>query len=660
MSQSILGADERKRKQKLFLFGALIGAAVFLAVFGFKELDVTDDSWILGGYIEQDILQHYLGWRSYRAAPLTLPLCITTQFNYPTGISVAYTDSIPLFAVIFRLLAPLLPETFQYFGIFTLLSFMLQGGCAALLLSLFTNGLARPLVGSVLFAASPILLERAFRHTALGAQFLILLALYMYFSARRLNKPLSWKFAALTALAATIHAYFVPLLLAVAFASCLEYAITRKKWLRPAGVLLASIVSALAAAYSVGFFHTGSGISYGYGYFCMNLNSLFNPVSKGIDRWSAVLPVWKQGLGTYEGFNYLGLGALLVCICAAVWGIINFKKQRVWQGVTASLKAHFGLAFVCAYLTVFAISNVVVLNSFVLFEINIPRSLVDLFSTLRASGRMFWLPYYLIMLACCLFVLRRVKAKHALAALAAVCAVQLADMTPALIQKREYLYSETPTYESPFISGFWDIAARNCDEIFTIDTRLIKEPLYMALMAVDNGMTTNLPFAARSDDKALGDEIEAEMARVRAGDIDPAKLYITSDEGAFMRSADYFLSKAVCARVDNDWYVFAPRCEELSGASFPQAEVYVYEKLPFTIADYTDGQWSGGVFNDDSETVCFYDNLTNRALLGSASALALDGERYSILGKSYADKGWIIIKLDRSGEPLRKAELTAE
>lgn len=660
MPQNTLGADERKRKLKLFFFGALIGAAVFLAVFGLKSLNVTDDSWILGGYIEQDILQHYLGWRSYRAAPLAFPLCITTQFNYPVGISVAYTDSIPLFAVLFRLLAPLLPETFQYFGIFTLLCFMLQGACGALLLSLFTDGLARPLVGSVLFASSPILLERAFRHTALGAQFLILLALYMYLSARRRGKPLPWRFAALTALAATIHAYFVPLLLAVAFASCLEYAVKRKTWLRPAGVLLLSCASALAAAYSVGFFHTGSGLSTGYGYFCMNLNSLFNPASKGIDRWSAVLPVWKQGLGTYEGFNYLGLGVLLVCLIAAAWGIINCKKLKLWQAVKSLLKDHFGLALVCACLAVFAVSNVVVLNSFTLLEINIPRTLIDLFSTLRASGRMFWLPYYLIMLACCLFVLRRARPKHALAALAALCAVQIADMAPALIQKHDYLYSETPMYTSPFISEFWDIAARNYDEIFTTDTRVIHEPLFMALIAVDNGMTTNLPFAARSDDKALGDEIEAEMERARAGIIDPTKLYITTYEGTFMRYADFFLGKAVCARVDMYWYVFAPYNEELLSAYFPGADVYIYDELPFTIADYTDEQWSGGVFNDDSATVCFYDNNTNRALLESASALVLDDERYNILGKNYADKGWIILKLDRSGEPLRNVELKAE
>ncbi|MDO4567314.1 MAG: DUF6311 domain-containing protein, partial [Oscillospiraceae bacterium] len=205
----MMNLDANKRKIQNFVLGLGLGAAVFLLIFGLKALDFTDDSWIRGGYIEQDIIQHYVGWLSYREAPLSFPFCITQQLNYPAGISAAYTDSIPLFCVIFRFIEPLLPETFQFFGLFTLLSFMLQGGASALLLSLFCEGRAKPLLGALLFTINPVLLERAFRHTALTAQFLIVLALYLYFDARRKNALISSLYIALCALAATIHAYFV-------------------------------------------------------------------------------------------------------------------------------------------------------------------------------------------------------------------------------------------------------------------------------------------------------------------------------------------------------------------------------------------------------------------------------------------------------------------
>lgn len=47
-------------------------------------------------------------------------------------VSVLYTDSIPLFAIFFKALSPLLPETFQYFGLFGLMCYMLNGGFAGI------------------------------------------------------------------------------------------------------------------------------------------------------------------------------------------------------------------------------------------------------------------------------------------------------------------------------------------------------------------------------------------------------------------------------------------------------------------------------------------------------------------------------------------------
>ena len=110
----------------------------------FKERpsDCVVDSHALllrGGYIEQDVQQHYAGWLFYRQSPISLPLCETDHLNWPDGTSIAFTDSIPLFAAFFRLLSPLLPGIFQYFGLYTALCFALQGGFAALLAGLFAR-----------------------------------------------------------------------------------------------------------------------------------------------------------------------------------------------------------------------------------------------------------------------------------------------------------------------------------------------------------------------------------------------------------------------------------------------------------------------------------------------------------------------------------------
>ena len=133
------------RSARLFWLGALLGAAVFLLVYGLAPLDVANDAFCRGGYIEKDIQQHYAGWLFYRSSAPGWPLGVTQAVNAPQGVSVAYTDSIPLLAVLCRPLAAALGGTFQYFGWFTLVCFALQGGFAALLCGLFAEELAAPL-----------------------------------------------------------------------------------------------------------------------------------------------------------------------------------------------------------------------------------------------------------------------------------------------------------------------------------------------------------------------------------------------------------------------------------------------------------------------------------------------------------------------------------
>ena len=197
------------RNGRLFLGGALLGVLVFVLVFGVSTLDVTNDAFCRGGYIEKDIQQHYAGWLFYRQISAGWPLCIARGINYPDGLSVAYTDSIPLVAALLKPVANLVGGTFQYMGWFTLVCFALQGGFGALLAGLFLPGYAAPLAADLLFVTSPVLFERVFRHTSLGAQFFVLAALYFYFAARRKGQYASRGLFALNVLAVGIHFFTI-------------------------------------------------------------------------------------------------------------------------------------------------------------------------------------------------------------------------------------------------------------------------------------------------------------------------------------------------------------------------------------------------------------------------------------------------------------------
>src|SRR5699024_4896446 len=87
---------------RLFALGAILGILAFLLVYCTASLDVTNDAFCRGGYLEKDIQQHYAGWLFYRQSALSFPLCVTTAVNAPQGVSIAYTDSIPLIALVCR------------------------------------------------------------------------------------------------------------------------------------------------------------------------------------------------------------------------------------------------------------------------------------------------------------------------------------------------------------------------------------------------------------------------------------------------------------------------------------------------------------------------------------------------------------------------------
>ena len=69
------------RSARLFWLGALLGAAVFLLVYGLAPLDAANDAFCRGGYIEKDIQQHYAGWLFYRQSSAGWPLCIARGIN---------------------------------------------------------------------------------------------------------------------------------------------------------------------------------------------------------------------------------------------------------------------------------------------------------------------------------------------------------------------------------------------------------------------------------------------------------------------------------------------------------------------------------------------------------------------------------------------------
>ena len=662
---------EKRERWKLFLLGCLLGAAVFFLLYGISPLDVTNDAWLRGGYIEADIQQHYAGWMFYRQSALSVPFCFSDRINWPFGLSVAFTDSIPLFAALFRVLAPILPSTFQYFGVFTLLCFALQGGFACLLVGLFTRRLPAVLLGALPFVFSPILLERAFRHTALAAQFLVLAALYYYIRGRREGRFLYPGLFAVNCITLAIHPYFAPMTYALTFALLVEHAVFHKQILKPVAFLGANLVCTAFVGWLFGLFNGGSasgGSGVQYGHFCMNLNALWNPVSRGMERWSLFLPAQNQTLGNYDGFNYLGLGMLLCSLLVLVIALIRCRQCHL----ALRLRNRFGLLFVVLCLTVFAVSNVITANGAILARLPLPQIVVQLATTLRSSGRLFWPVYYLIFLCCVASVLRLTQGKKhwvQTAAIGVLCLVQLVDLSPALLEKTQSFrpYSDAGfdlvNQENNGLASLLDAVDGKYQHLVALDP-LKTTGLSLALYTADSGMTSSdTSFTARYDEAQAQQRRDEFMQAIADGQLPQDHLFFTEQE-------ETFLTVAQAAQQQGAWcgvlyqrtadgslaplvYVIAPGLNDFAD---PLAEEF-NEDFPLHLADYSDDFWDHGILSlnletigrqeDANKVVLFYDTPYARQKLDGASALSDGtGNVYPILKISDEDAGWLMVTLD--------------
>lgn len=629
----------QNRRLRLFATGALLGIIAFLLVYGVVPLDVTQDAFCRGGYVEKDIQQHYAGWLFYRQSALPFPLCVTTAVNAPQGVSIAYTDSIPLAALLCRPLANLLGGTFQYFGWFTLLCFALQGGFGALLCGLFSEGLLRPTLGTLLFLSSPILYERAFRHTSLGAQWIVLAALYLYFRLRREERYASVGLFLLNVFAIGIHPYFLPMTYAVTLALLLEHMVCTKKWKGPCLYLVADLLCTVGLGWLVGLFY-GTSTSGGqalYGYFSMNLNALWNPVGVNGTLYSRLLPAQNQINGNYDAFAYLGLGALVALPVTAL-----LARRRLRKHATR----HWALLLVCVILTLFAISNTVTANGTTLFSIPLPARVIELCSVFRSGGRLFWPVYYLLILS--VFAgLGRLPSS--LPALLILVVVQIWDVSPGIWQRHQDMKAavQTAAFPSGLQSDFWEAAADRYAHIESVEG-VQDDALHLALYAADHGMTTNDPFAARYDAGTLEAERQTVLQELKDGTLRQDTLYLFEEEGAFLQAVEPAKEQAWCGSVTDQtgtatWYVIAPGLQE---DSFDELCTVYNDSYPLRLADYTDALWNRGVLDSTKKTVCFADSPFTRSKLEGASYLCADGQAYAITCVDDSDSGWLMVTLE--------------
>lgn len=567
MLESIQMQTIQKRLWPTFLLAVLVGSCLFGLLYGYEVLNPFRDGWILQGYDERDILQHYAGWCAFQTSPWEFPLGLADTMAYGTYIS--YTDSIPLVAIPTKLLLQLVgyTGTFQYFGLYTLLCYILQAFAAGLLVRRKSNQLVLQLLAMVLLCLTPVLLERAFRHTALGSQWLILFAIYTFLLGRDQGfRRYPWAFYLLGVLAILVHPYFIPLTMIFALITVF-YGIRQTG--RPgyfAAHFAGTLAACAAAGWAVGALNGTTGTTRdGFGFYSMNLNAIINPKSLGGYSWSALLKTRPQILGNYDGFNYLGVGVMLLAAGCFVAVVLQGRLLPL-------LREHWFYLLAMAGMTAFAVSNVVTLDDLQLFTLPLPEFLLHFCATFRASSRMFYAVTYSLLAFCLTLVsdayarCRTMAGKNPragvlsggiLVAFAVTVAVQGYDLHDVFSEKHaqmEQRMTATSLLDDAYLQQRlqdYDVLAYDLDSI-TCDRR------DLAICALKNGMTTLYSVASTTIDPypRANAENEEKWGNLEKGITDSRTAYETSDEGMAYLLASLLPDTELYQA--GDYYLFFP------------------------------------------------------------------------------------------------------
>jgi uncharacterized membrane protein len=554
------------------VYAFVVGTVVFISTTGGRIIDPTNRDWLMLG----DSAQHYLGWAFFRDTPvLQWPIGANPKLGLDFASSIVFTDSIPLAAFIFKPLNGLLPETFQYLGMWIWMCFVLQAYFGFRLLARHVADRSLCGLGAALIVLAPVLgyrlVHQGYGHIALVSHFVILAALDLYFDERGSAR----KWAVLVCCALLIQAYFVPMVIAIWIASMVGRRLPLRETARQVAIVLGSlgVVAVVSGFASLGgrLFVGDSSVTpedfpYRFRWQPMALVDSATDFSTG---WSHVLADQLELFGDVEGFTYLGTGLLLVVLPAAV---VAMFRRRSGTTSTRDVVLTFGAVAACAVavpakafstavaVTLFAACAVLAVHSIrqqrhrgllvaavllgaysmtmrpgigrrTFFEYDLVPILQQFTQTFRTHARSSWVLYYVIVAALVVVVATNLPKRIAVGVLALAIVVSVVDSNPAMSQIR-HRFTSQPVWVNQLDDPMWEEVVQGRDAVITyppLNNDLEGRWIHIEDFVQRRGMATNAGYFSRWSidtyvrvNQRLHDEL-------RAGQFDPSALYVIFD-----------------------------------------------------------------------------------------------------------------------------------
>mgnify|MGYP001382914904 CR=1 FL=1 len=413
---------------KINLLFLLISFFWLINVVGIENISFKNIKWLHS----LETSTHQIGWYFFKNDIWRFPLGSNPNYGEMIGNCIVFSDSIPILALFFKLFKSFISENFQYFSLWYFLCFYFQLFFSFKILKKFTNSEIYSLVGSFFFLIAPIFVYRVTFHAALSGQWILLLTLFLGLNYNLEQKKLSWLF--LIIFSSLINFYFTAMIVATySLLRLINLKFERNNFYELIKDTLIFAPCLLLVLYIVGYFEIRmpDTLGMGFAYHKLNFLSIFDPVNTFYSNsWSWFLPDIKLGTGEeIEGFNYFGLGQIMMAIFAMfLFFSKNYKTNLFSIRKNKKIRAFI---IISIFLTLWALSSKISFGPYTL-EIPLNKYIFGALSIVKSTGRLFWMVNYLVLTLSIIVIFKCFNKKKSLLIIILFFIIQIVDTSAGL------------------------------------------------------------------------------------------------------------------------------------------------------------------------------------------------------------------------------------
>lgn len=527
---------------------------IFHSIVGVERLNPSNINWIAATQ-DVDFWAGYLSWEQFRKTPWGIPLAENPRVGEELSGSIIHSGGIPLFEIPLKGINALLPETFQYFGIWTLFCFVAQAIAGWKISGLVFKSSALRHMVAIALLFSPIFLIRVNWHQGLIAQFFILIAIHFVFRKDIRVPFLYW--GVLLACSFLVHGYIAVMVTLIFLASTLDALVKNRLSIGDfTKGLLGCTLGVLVSLWISGYFMIGqTGLNSGWPNWLWKMD-LLQPFN--FAGWSHSLS-WLQEspVGNPEGFAYLGVWPIALSLIALA---INRGSSNP---ILENVRKNPILSILLFTLFMFSLSNKVTLGRKE-FNYQIPSFIEGYYGIFRASGRFFWPVYYLIIITALYLLKNSIKEQHAIVLIGITLIFHIVDTEKYWGDISRINYEEK--IDEKFIGlkdSRWDelLDKRKAILVIPITSQLPRVPNCpnfekIGYLAMQKNISTNCVYLARYDSNKIEESRLRLELNLERGKLKADSLYVLTQQEIERFKSNFLNYGVTYESVDGLWVAY--------------------------------------------------------------------------------------------------------